>query len=198
MTKKKTDVYKADALLIGELREDWHEIVLDGKKYWGNTVCVRRSSGYVDEVPIYEVGHEFSEFKKGDNVCVHGILHTFLKRRNGVSKMLVCATSVVASNSSPCNIVNVAGAVCSKPVYRETPRGSRIADLLLAVDYKRGSAYLHSVVWNENAVKCQGLEVGDFVKCTGSFHSRKYLKPVDGGVEERVAYECSFRDINWE
>ena len=91
------------------------------------------------------------------------------------------------------NEVVLVGFICKKPVYRQTPFGREIADLLLAVNraYNK-SDYIPSIAWGRNARFCQNLEVGTEVKIVGRVQSRNYEKKLeDGSIIKKVAYEVS-------
>ena len=91
------------------------------------------------------------------------------------------------------NEVVLTGYICKKPIYRQTPFGREIADILLAVNraYNK-SDYIPCIAWGRNARFCQNLAVGSQIKLVGRVQSRTYEKKYeDGTVEERVAYEVS-------
>ena len=91
------------------------------------------------------------------------------------------------------NEVILIGYICKKPIYRQTPFGREIADLLLAVNraYNK-SDYIPTIAWGRNARFCQNLEVGTEVKIVGRIQSRNYEKKYeDGTIVKKVAYEVS-------
>ena len=95
------------------------------------------------------------------------------------------------------NEVVLIGYICKKPIYRQTPFGREIADLLLAVNraYNK-SDYIPSIAWGRNARFCQNLEVGTEVKIVGRIQSRNYEKKYeDGTVVKKVAYEVSIGSL---
>ena len=95
------------------------------------------------------------------------------------------------------NEVVLIGYICKKPVYRQTPFGREIADLLLAVNraYNK-SDYIPSIAWGRNARFCQNLEVGTEVKIVGRVQSRNYEKKLeDGSIIKKVAYEVSIGSL---
>ena len=95
------------------------------------------------------------------------------------------------------NEVVLVGYICKKPIYRQTPFGREIADILLAVNraYNK-SDYIPTIAWGRNARFCQNLEVGTKVKVVGRVQSRMYEKKYeDGTVENRVAYEVSIGSL---
>ena len=95
------------------------------------------------------------------------------------------------------NEVVLVGYICKKPIYRQTPFGREIADILLAVNraYNK-SDYIPSIAWGRNARFCQNLEVGTEVKISGRVQSRNYEKKLaDGSTETRIAYEVSIASM---
>ena len=95
-------------------------------------------------------------------------------------------------NKNP-NQVSLNGYVCKQPIYRKTPFGREIADVLLAVNrsYNK-SDYIPCIIWGRNAKFAGGLEVGDNIKICGRMQSRNYQKKLDNGeILEKTAYEIS-------
>ena len=95
------------------------------------------------------------------------------------------------------NEVVLVGFICKKPIYRQTPFGREIADILLAVNrsYNK-SDYIPTIAWGRTARFCQNLEVGIKVRLVGRVQSRMYEKKYeDGTVESRVAYEVSIGSL---
>ena len=95
------------------------------------------------------------------------------------------------------NEVVLVGYICKKPIYRQTPFGREIADILLAVNraYNK-SDYIPSIAWGRNARFCQNLAIGTEVKIVGRVQSRNYEKKYeDGTVEQRIAYEVSIASL---
>ena len=95
-------------------------------------------------------------------------------------------------NKNP-NQVSLNGYVCKQPIYRKTPFGREIADVLLAVNrsYNK-SDYIPCIIWGRNAKFASSLEVGDNIKICGRMQSRNYQKKLDNGeILEKTAYEIS-------
>ncbi len=95
------------------------------------------------------------------------------------------------------NEVVLTGYICKKPIYRQTPFGREISDLLLAVNraYNK-SDYIPAIAWGRTARFCQNIEVGTEVKVTGRVQSRTYEKKFEDGTSEtRVAYEVSIGSL---
>lgn len=101
-----------------------------------------------------------------------------------------------AERIEPYNTVFLEGSVCKPPVYRVTPLGREVCDIMLAVRRRYGrSDFLPLIAWGRNAVAAQELAVGDRIRCEGRFQSRIYTKLVDGVEMERTAYEVSVSSL---
>ena len=95
------------------------------------------------------------------------------------------------------NEVVLTGYICKKPIYRQTPFGREISDLLLAVNraYNK-SDYIPAIAWGRTARFCQNLEVGTEVRVIGRVQSRSYEKKFeDGTAITKVAYEVSIGSL---
>ena len=91
------------------------------------------------------------------------------------------------------NYIFLDGYLCKAPVYRKTPLGREIADLLMAVNRSYGkSDYIPCICWGRNARYADSFEVGEHVQLWGRIQSREYQKQVgEEQYETRVAYEIS-------
>ncbi|NDO46843.1 single-stranded DNA-binding protein [Clostridium sp. MD294] len=94
------------------------------------------------------------------------------------------------------NQIFLNGFICKPPVYRKTPFGREISDILVAVNraYNK-SDYIPCIAWGRNARYLSNLSVGENIKIWGRVQSRKYQKKVEDAVEERIAYEVSISKI---
>ena len=90
------------------------------------------------------------------------------------------------------NYLYINGYLCKPSVYRMTPFGREICDLLVAVNrsYNK-SDYLPCIAWGRNARYCENLEVGKNIKIWGRIQSREYQKKLESSVLTKVAYEVS-------
>ena len=91
------------------------------------------------------------------------------------------------------NQIYLNGFICKRPIYRTTPFGREITDLLVAVNrpYNK-SDYIPCIAWGRNARFSESLTVGDNIKVWGRIQSRGYQKKLDtGDVLNKVAYEVS-------
>ena len=177
-----------------------HEIY--GEKFYIVNLEVKRLSTTSDIIPItiserlimnfdleigkkVEVEGQFRSYNNYENERNRLILTVFAKEINEIEGE--------EEKDEVTNEVTLVGYVCKKPVYRQTPFGREIADVLLAVNraYNK-SDYIPCIAWGRNARFCQNIEVGTEVKIVGRVQSRTYEKKFeDGKVETRVAYEVS-------
>ena len=112
-------------------------------------------------------------------------------------EMELCDESVFFEDDIKPNSLFLSGYICKEPVYRTTPFGREITDLLIAVNraYNK-SDYLPCIAWGRNARFLQSAEVGQKVYITGRIQSRDYQKKLsDDATETRVAYEISVSRI---
>ncbi len=97
------------------------------------------------------------------------------------------------------NQIFLDGYICKPPIYRKTPLGREIADLLIAVNRPYGkSDYIPCIAWGRNARYCAGFEVGGHIQVVGRIQSREYTKRInEEECERRVAYEVSVSKIDF-
>ncbi len=98
------------------------------------------------------------------------------------------------------NQIFLDGYICKPPIYRKTPLGREIADLLLAVNRPYGkSDYIPCICWGRNARFASGFEVGSRALIWGRIQSREYMKRInEDELERRVAYEVSVGKLEYE
>ena len=185
-----------------------HEIY--GESFYVFNLEIPRLSGNSDIIPITISERLIKEdtLQAGKKLLVKGQFRSYNSYENEKNRLIltVFAKDVVEleENSEEeenemvkkdiiTNEVVLVGFICKKPIYRQTPFGREISDLLLAVNraYNK-SDYIPCIAWGRNARFCQNLEVGTQVKVVGRVQSRMYdKKHEDGTVENRVAYEVS-------
>ncbi len=97
------------------------------------------------------------------------------------------------------NQIFLDGFVCKEPVYRKTPLGREIADLLIAVNRSYGkSDYIPCICWGRNARYVASFEVGTRLQIQGRIQSREYVKRLsEEEVEKRIAYEVSVSKVDY-
>ena len=189
-----------------------HEIY--GEKFYVFNLEIARLSGNADIIPITVseriitdemlmqgkqllVKGQFRSYNSYDNEKNRLILTVFAKDVVEVEENNEEEENEMAKKDTVTNEVVLVGYICKKPIYRQTPFGREIADVLLAVNraYNK-SDYIPTIAWGRNARFCQNLEVGTKVKLVGRVQSRMYEKKhEDGTVENRVAYEVSIGSL---
>lgn len=182
-----------------------HEIY--GEKFYVFNLEVVRLSSTVDIIPITISERLLTDLDIviGKKVKVEGQFRSYNNYENERNRLVLTVFAkeikeVEESEESKDEITNevtLIGYVCKKPIYRQTPFGREIADVLLAVNraYNK-SDYIPSIVWGRNARFCQNMEVGTEVKITGRVQSRSYEKKFEDGTSEtRVAYEVSIASM---
>ena len=208
--------------LVGKVtgeKEFSHEIY--GEKFYRFSLSIARLSGNADIIPITISERLITDetLKEGKKLLIKGQFRSYNSFENERNKLIltVFAKDVqelpeneeqevevegedgeIAKKEEMTNEVVLIGFVCKKPIYRQTPFGREIADLLLAVNraYNK-SDYIPTIAWGRNARFAGGLEVGSHLQICGRVQSREYTKKVDEeSVEKRVAYEVSVSKID--
>lgn len=177
-----------------------HEVY--GEGFYNFAVNVTRLSDSFDKIPVLisERLVDKERLKVGTVVELEGQFRSYNNYTGEDGSKLVLIVFVrelkfLADKSeikNP-NQIYLNGFICKKPVYRTTPFGREIADLLLAVNrpYNK-SDYIPCIAWGRNARFSGSLAVGDNVKVWGRIQSRKYQKKYsEDKVITKVAYEVS-------
>ena len=158
-----------------------------------------RLSGQVDVLPVLVSGSLAARAAPGRMLRVRGQLRSFNNRSGSGSKLIltVYAQDIQPGQDEPCNHIALTGALCKAPVFRRTPLGRSICDLMLAVPRRYGRAdYLPVIAWGQLAVRASRLAVGDRLSLEGRVQSRTYHKVLESGeTQERVAYEVSMMQL---
>ena len=167
-----------------------------GKKFYRFTLEVPRLSGTADLLPIVAEERlvEAMEPDAGDMVTVKGQIRSHNVRTNGTRHLLifVFASSITVEDGEPINNCVLEGPLCREPVYRRTPLGREICDIMLAVPRQfRRADYLPCILWGRIAQEGSRCRTRDTVRICGRLQSRNYTKLTEDGPQERTAYEIS-------
>ena len=167
-----------------------------GKKFYRFTLEVPRLSGTVDLLPIVaeESILNSMDLSGGEMLTVTGQIRSHNVRNEGIRRLLifVFATSIVCEDGEPINDVVIQGPLCKEPIYRRTPLGREICDVMLAVPRGFSRAdYLPSILWGKTALEASNCHIRDVIRICGRLQSRIYTKLTENGPEERTAYEIS-------
>lgn len=134
----------------------------------------------------------------GDKVVIHGQFRSYNNFTNVGNKLILTVfvkdiEKMEDDEEKSLNSIYLNGYICKKPIYRTTPFGREIADILLAVNrsYNK-SDYIPCIAWGRNAKYAECLEIGDNVIIKGRVQSREYQKRLsETEVESKTAYEVS-------
>ena len=198
-------------LLVGKVTSDKrfsHEIY--GEKFYIFDMEVPRLSDTTDIIPVTASERILTNdlLGIGNKLIVKGQFRSYNSYENEKNKLIltVFAKDIIPEESleeekektkKVSNEVTLLGYICKKPIYRQTPFGREIADILLAVNraYNK-SDYIPSIAWGRNARFSQNLPTGTEVKIVGRVQSRNYEKKhEDGTIENKVAYEVSIASL---
>ena len=196
--------------IIGEIVSEFtfsHEVF--GEGFYIANVSVNRLSDMVDVIPlmISERLIDVTKDYRGMKIEVAGQFRSY-NRHEGTKNKLVLSIFVrelrfieedeMPEEQSKSNQIFLDGFVCKPPIYRKTPLGREIADVLVAVNRPYGkSDYIPCIAWGRKARFAGGLEVGSHLQVSGRVQSREYTKKIgEDEVERRVAYEVSVSKID--
>ena len=176
-----------------------HEVF--GEGFYMVEVEVKRLSNLEDRIPlmISERLIDVTQDYTGEYIMVHGQFRSYNRHEEQKNRLVlsVFVREISFMEEEPdgtkTNSIWLDGYICKEPIYRKTPLGREIADLLLAVNRPYGkSDYIPCICWGRNARYASGFEVGEHVQLLGRIQSREYVKRIsDTETEKRVAYEVS-------
>lgn len=186
-----------------------HETSKHGIKYYRMVVSTIRPSGLVDEVPcmISDKDFDISQLTESTKVLIHGQFRSYNQKTEvqNKSKLLLfvyCLDVSILTNQefavlgfqNNSNNITLMGYLCKPPIYRKTPAGKEITDIIVVSNRaNRKMDHIPCLVWGNNARYVSNFSVGDFVVIEGRIQSREYdKKDSDGNIlETRTAYEVS-------
>ena len=175
-----------------------HEVY--GEGFYSFNIDVPRLSENSDIIPVTVSERILTdEFTIGQKVVIEGQFRSYNNYENEKNKLVLTVfvkdirLQTEETDMTNPNEICLTGFICKKPIYRTTPFGREIADILLAVNraYNK-SDYIPCIAWGRNARFCQNIEVGEKVELWGRIQSRAYEKKFEDGTSEmRRAYEVS-------
>ncbi len=188
--------------VIGEVVSQFtfsHEVF--GEGFYMLDLAVHRLSDQVDIIPLMlsdrlidvtadytgmtmEAVGQFRSYNRHEGTKNRLVLSIFVREVEFIEEF---------TDYTKTNQIYLDGFVCKEAIYRKTPLGREIADLLVAVNRPYGkSDYIPCIAWGRNARYASGFEVGVRVRIWGRVQSREYTKRIDEETsEKRVAYEVS-------
>ncbi len=194
--------------IVGEVVSDFafsHEVF--GEGFYMLNVSVKRLSESCDVIPlmISERLIDVNEDYKGAYIHASGQFRSYNrheeKKNRLVLSVFVRELEFIEEEveNAKTNQIFLDGFICKMPVYRKTPLGREIADILLAVNRPYGkSDYIPCICWGRNARFASGFEVGGHTQIWGRIQSREYVKKIDEEESERrIAYEVSVSKLEY-
>ncbi|GHU41217.1 single-strand DNA-binding protein [Clostridia bacterium] len=194
--------------ITGEILTDFsysHEVF--GEGFYLVEVAVNRLSNYADTIPLMiserliqteksyigryiKVSGQFRSYNRHEEKKNRLVLSVFVRELEFVEEM---------PDGERSNQIFMDGYICKDPIYRKTPLGREIADLLVAVNRSYGkSDYIPCICWGRNARYASGFEIGGHVQIYGRIQSREYLKKMsEDEAQKRIAYEVSVSKIEY-
>lgn len=194
--------------IIGEIVSGFqfsHEVF--GEGFYFVQVAVNRLSNMVDRIPLM-VSERLIDVKQnyeGTLIKISGQFRSY-NRHEEKKNRLVLSVFVrelefidALEENMKTNQIFLDGYICKDPVYRKTPLGREIADLLAAVNRSYGkSDYIPCICWGRNARYASRFEIGGHVQIWGRIQSRDYVKKMDNEeTQKRIAYEVSVSKIEY-
>lgn len=182
-----------------------HEVF--GEGFYLADIKVKRLSESEDVIPLMisdrlidvtqdytgehiKVAGQFRSYNRHDEKKNRLVLSVFVREIDFVEEEM---------DTTKTNQILLDGFICKAPVYRKTPLGREIADLLVAVNRPYGkSDYIPCICWGRNARFASSFEVGGRVQIIGRIQSREYMKKLsETESEKRVAYEVSVSKLEY-
>jgi primosomal replication protein N len=193
--------------MIGEIVSEFqfsHEVF--GEGFYMVEIAVNRLSNYADYIPLMvsERLVNTEEDYTGQIIHVTGQFRSY-NRHEEKKNRLVLSVFVrelefldEVGEDEKTNQIFLDGYICKEPIYRKTPLGREIADVLLAVNRSYGkSDYIPCICWGRNARFASGFEVGSHIQILGRIQSREYVKRIgEEETQRRIAYEVSVSKID--
>ncbi len=157
---------------------------------------VSRLSGASDLLPVVAAEDVLmaADLFQGYQIAVTGQIRSFNSKAETGRKLIISvfAESVTTTDRAHENELTLTGAICKPPVFRRTPLGREICDIMLAVNrpYRR-TDYIPCILWGRLAQQASSYAVGAALTLTGRLQSREYIKVLPDHSETRTAYEVS-------
>ena len=176
-----------------------------GEGFYIMEVMVKRLSNTFDRIPlmISERLIDVTQDYVGEYIMATGQFRSYNRNEEQKNRLVLSVFVREISfieeepDDSKANNILLDGYICKDPIYRKTPMGREIADLLLAVNRPYGkSDYMPCICWGRNARYISNVGIGEHVQISGRIQSREYKKKIsDTEIELRTAYEVSVRTL---
>lgn len=178
-----------------------------GEGFYLTDVVVKRLSESEDRIPVMvsERLVDVTQDYEGEYIQVFGQFRSYNRHEEKKNRLVLSVFAREISfvdevdESMKSNQIFLDGYICKPPVYRKTPLGREIADLLIAVNRPYGkSDYIPCICWGRNARYASSFQVGGHVLIWGRIQSREYMKKIsENETEKRTAYEVSVSKLEY-
>lgn len=182
------------AKLIGTIAEP---LKLEDPKYgdiYTTILEAKRFSQTIDRIPVRIPETAIKDLKigVGTRVCIDGECRSRSINHHLDISIFAKKVSIVDTEGIDVNEIEMIGFICKQPIYRTTPLGRKICDIMLAVPRTMDeSAYIPCIAWGRNAEYVDNLPVGLKLNLEGRMQSRDYSKIIEGEAVIRTAIELS-------
>lgn len=177
-----------------------------GEKLYSIMIGVERLSGCFDFVPllISERLIDVNGDYRGRMILANGQFRSFNLHEESKNRLILSVFVreleflEKTTDEEKSNQIFLDGYICKEPIYRKTPLGREISDVILAVNRPYGkSDYIPCICWGGNARFASRFNVGERIQLIGRIQSREYIKKLDNGTQEtRIAHEVSVSRID--
>ena len=190
------------AAVVGDLESDFtysHESY--GECFYSFSVKIPRLSDSADIITVTASERILcdEDYKIGDKIKIIGQFRSYNNYSDVGNRLILtlfAKTMERAEGERYLNKIILNGFLCKEPIYRTTPFGREITDILLAVNRTHNkSDYIPCIAWGRNAKFAQRLSVGDNIVVTGRMQSREYQKKLEDDIVTKTAYEISISKI---
>ncbi len=175
-----------------------HQVFEEG--FYRMEVSVKRLSDSEDKIPVM-VSERLVDVMldyQGKYIEIHGQFRSYNLQDAKKSHLVLTVFArelkfVEEDKAIPTNQIALDGYICKPPIYRKTPLGREIADLIIAVNRPCGkSDYIPCICWGKNACYASASSVGEHIMIWGRIQSREYTKKIgENETEKRTSYEVS-------
>lgn len=196
------EIDKNDIKLVGTFLEISTEARNQkGEQFYDAMFRVMRLSGADDVLPVTIPAYLKNQLQTDVTYELQGYVRSYNKIIEDKSKLYIF---VFAKNIVPVedemqvkgiNEVDMSGYVCKKPIYRKTPFGKEICDVMVAVNKGIKSFYIPVITWGRFSIMCSQLALGTHIKIQGRLQSRQYVKEIEGQTYTKTVYEVSAQRV---
>lgn len=183
-------------VVSGEITSAPEKYSWNGVEYCRFTISPARASGVRDNINVSIESKLVGDVKTGDFLKLKGCLRSFRRDVEGSRKLLFALQAYQveqATDSAELNFFQFEGYICHPVVFRTTPAGWKISDVIIAINRDFGpTTYLPCIFWQEWAEAISGAKMGTKLSIQGRLQTRVYTKEIAPGVfEQREAQELS-------